>query len=246
MVYLAGLIALFTILGLAWLSHQCLNGRPLFWIKYRQSFAVFIILICTVLFVVIAYLVQLNAESNWLDQLIPTYAQRVYSTIITQFFSGITHLGDTRTFIVLWGVITLTLIVFKKFILAFTALLAIGGNSLLNPFLKALFVRVRPLHDIAYSTHGWSFPSGHTSGAIIVYGILAYILIKLTAKKWHWPIILAASAVAFTVGFSRIYLHVHYLSDVLAGGLSGIAWLTFCITSSEIISSSNLVKKTQR
>uniref|UniRef100_UPI00286A84FF phosphatase PAP2 family protein n=1 Tax=Methylibium sp. TaxID=2067992 RepID=UPI00286A84FF len=98
--------------------------------------------------------------------------------------------------------------------------------------LKALFARARPVHDGgALLAHGYSFPSGHSSGAVVAYGMLAFVLLRVLPKAWHLPVVLLATAIAFSVGSSRIFLHVHYPSDVLAGFASGAAWLAVCLVA---------------
>ena len=114
-------------------------------------------------------------------------------------------------------------------------MVALGGNALLNPLLKRVFERVRPMHEHGLVTElGWSFPSGHTSSATVAYGMLAYVALRTLPAVWHVPALLAAAALAFTVGCSRVFLQVHFASDVLAGFASGAAWLTVCIVSVEL------------
>ena len=78
--------------------------------------------------------------------------------------------------------------------------------------------------------HGFSFPSGHSSGSVVAYGMLAYLALRLLPIRWHLPGLLATVALAFTVGASRLFLGVHFASDVIAGFASGAAWLAMCIT----------------
>ena len=111
-----------------------------------------------------------------------------------------------------------------------------GGNGLLNTVLKNVFERVRPAHGNGMvSELGWSFPSGHASGATVAYGMLAYIAVRTLPAVWHLPVVLTAAALAFTVGCSRIFLQVHFASDVAAGFAFGTAWLAVCIGSVELI-----------
>ena len=117
--------------------------------------------------------------------------------------------------------------------------LAVCGNALLNTTLKALFERTRPVHDSALvHADGWSFPSGHSSGSVVVYGMLAYVLMQTLPpplkRRAGLPLVLAATALAFTIGCSRIFLQVHFATDVLAGFASGTAWLAMCVASIEL------------
>ncbi len=101
-------------------------------------------------------------------------------------------------------------------------MLAIAGNGILNQSLKQLIGRIRPLNpEGALLVQGLSFPSGHSSGAVVAYGMLAYLALRLLPKAWHLPVLVAA--LAFTVGISRVVLRVHFASDVAAGFASGSA-----------------------
>jgi membrane-associated phospholipid phosphatase len=115
---------------------------------------------------------------------------------------------------------------------------AVAGNALLNVTLKAIFERARPLHDATEElVRGFSFPSGHSSGAVVAYGMFAYVLIRCLspaqAARLKLPLVLAATALAFTIGCSRIFIQAHFATDVLAGFASGSAWLVVCIGSAE-------------
>jgi len=111
---------------------------------------------------------------------------------------------------------------------------ALGGNGVLNPALKQLFARMRPLHAAeGASAPGFSFPSGHSSGTVVAFGMLAYLGLRLLPPRWRLPVLLGAVLLAFSVGVSRIILRVHYASDVAAGFASGMAWLAVCVTGIE-------------
>lgn len=110
---------------------------------------------------------------------------------------------------------------------------AIGGGSVLTIVLKALIRRPRPMLanpiDLEAS---WSFPSGQALMAVITYGLLAYLLI-VRLRQWRWQVALALASLFLVVliGFSRLYLGVHYLSDVLAGYAAGMCWLATCLSA---------------
>jgi undecaprenyl-diphosphatase len=151
------------------------------------------------------------------------------------WFALVTHLGDTRTLTVLCMAMAALLLALSRYKLALAWVLAVAGNSVLNVALKAAFERVRPVHEhtLLVSDSGWSFPSGHSSGSVVAYGMLAYVLVHFVSRRWQLPLLLLAATLAVTVGFSRVFLQVHYLSDVLAGFASGLLWLTICIVSCE-------------
>ena len=107
---------------------------------------------------------------------------------------------------------------------------AVVGNALLNKGLKHLFERDRPAHWHGVVTEtGYSFPSGHASGTLATYGMLAYLVLRLAPPLWHVPALLGAAWLAWMGACSRVLLQVHYASDVLAGLASGSVWLGLCI-----------------
>lgn len=108
---------------------------------------------------------------------------------------------------------------------AFVAVTAIG-SSLLNTAIKSAVDRARPhLADPIATASGTSFPSGHAQAAIVGYGILVLVFIPVLPRRTRPWVIAAASLPILLIGFSRIALGVHYLSDVIAGFLIGAAWL---------------------
>jgi undecaprenyl-diphosphatase len=153
-----------------------------------------------------------------------------------QVFAALTHLADTATLTVLCVVGTFVLLARCQRDLAFVWVLAIAGNGILNESLKRLIGRVRPLDpEGSLAVQGLSFPSGHSSGVVVAYGMLAYLALRLLPKAWHLPSLVAALALALTVGISRVVLRVHFASDVAAGFCSGSAWLALCITGFELV-----------
>lgn len=177
-------------------------------------------------------------RAGQLDQLFSDAVREHVPAWALQAFAGITRLGDTATLSVLAVVVAAALLLRGRRWLALAWLMAVGGNALLNTTLKALFARTRPLHeDGLIQAGGWSFPSGHSSGAVVVYGMLAYVLIRSLPPALAWraslPLVLLATATAFSVGCSRIFLQVHFATDVLAGFASGSAWLAVCVASVE-------------
>ncbi|CAN5917643.1 hypothetical protein BH11PSE8_BH11PSE8_34390 [soil metagenome] len=150
-------------------------------------------------------------------------------------FANLTHFGDVAMLTGLGVAVTAGLWFAHHRALALGWVMAVGGNALLNPLLKRIFERARPIHDHGIvSELGWSFPSGHSSSSTVAYGMLAYLAVRTLPSAWQLPAVLAAAALAFTVGCSRIFLQVHFASDVAAGFASGLAWLTVCILSMEL------------
>jgi undecaprenyl-diphosphatase len=110
-------------------------------------------------------------------------------------------------------------------------IVAVPGGMLLNEWVKILVHRHRPFVDGPFvDWSGYSFASGHTIGATLLYGqLLLFVLPALKARHWRVLCIFSASALVLLVGFSRIALGAHFLTDVLAGIFFGIIWLMLCM-----------------
>ena len=115
--------------------------------------------------------------------------------------------------------------------------LAVGGGQLVNLFLKWLFAQPRPLwpHPLLTLTSS-SFPSAHAMQSVIFYGLLGYLAMQ-QIRTWRARVgtIVAEVVLVLLIGFSRLYLGVHYLSDVLAGYAAGAVWLACTITGVETV-----------
>lgn len=102
------------------------------------------------------------------------------------------------------------------------AALALGGSALLNMAAKQTFARVRPDLWVSLAPeHTYSFPSGHAMGSMT----LAWVVVLLAWRtRWRWPVLLVAAPFALLVGVSRVYLGVHFPSDILAGWTAASVW----------------------
>lgn len=121
--------------------------------------------------------------------------------------------------------------------LALVWLFAAMGGGLINQTLKRTHDRPRPEYKSAsVHEHNQSFPSGHSTGSMITFGLLTYFCwLRWRSWKVRTAVTLAAALLILAIGFSRIYLGAHYFSDVLAGYCVGAAWLTACISAVEVI-----------
>jgi membrane-associated phospholipid phosphatase len=107
--------------------------------------------------------------------------------------------------------------------------IACGGGLLINQVMKLFFAKPRPeLWARLISEHSFSFPSGHAVGSMVVYGFIAYILSK-EVPVYRRHIYGIASILIIAIGFSRLYLGVHYPTDIIAGYGVGILWLNTCL-----------------
>jgi membrane-associated phospholipid phosphatase len=209
------------------------SPKVLLVVNLTVSFAV--IVGAAALFAAIADEIGAGETLGRLDQ---AFADGVASAVpigVIRAFALVTHLGDAWVLAV-WCVLgAAVLTVRRRYALAIGFTLAIAGNGLLNSIIKLVFERARPVHDQSIATAtGWSFPSGHSSGALVTYGIIAYVLVRVVPDGWRLPVIVAATLIAVTTASSRVFLRVHFASDVLAGFALGTFWLVACILSIEL------------
>lgn len=145
----------------------------------------------------------------------------------TVFFLAMTRIGDPAFLAVLVGLVALALAARGRWRWAAYLVLASGIGGLLNLQLKTLFARARPeLADALRDATGYSFPSGHAMGSTVVLGALAYLA---TRAIHRWPARAAALALCFSlilgIALSRVYLGVHWITDVGAGVAAGTIWI---------------------
>jgi len=145
------------------------------------------------------------------------------SPILDTFFVAITQLGSTLAVTAIAA--GLTAILWVRHYRRYAALIAIsvGGATLLNLLLKAIFERTRPeLWERLVIEPSYSFPSGHAMAS----SALAFSLIVIFwSTKWRWLVVAGSLAYVLVIGFSRLYLGVHYPTDVVAGWLVSAAWV---------------------
>jgi membrane-associated phospholipid phosphatase len=154
---------------------------------------------------------------------------------VLHFFAVLTRLGDTATLTAVCIAVAIALVVNRRHALAAAWVLTVAGGGTLNTLLKRVFERSRPAADgWLVSAEGFTFPSGHSAGSVVTYGMLAYLAMRLLPGRAHVPVALLLAALAATIGASRMFLRVHYASDVLAGFALGVAWLGLCIVSIEL------------
>lgn len=149
----------------------------------------------------------------------------------------ITFLGTGTVVMMIVAVSALFLWLTKHRYSAALLLIATVGGILLNGLLKMGFGRPRPqIFDWGVEVVSWSFPSGHAMSAAVVYGTVAYLASRLQVRHWHRVLTLAAAAILILlIAISRLYLGVHYPSDVIAGVIIGLAWASFCMATLEAI-----------
>ena len=188
-----------------------------------------------------AFLSVLFLRANLLsfDLTVNSWVPTIHSGWATPIAIAISYVFDTYSLLILS--LTIAGYLFYKNYRPHSLLLlvAMGGNAAFVALFKTLVQSPRPLNGVIIDT-GYSFPSGHTAGSIVFCGILAYF-------AWnHWKTtkprtLLITSTVLITtvVGFDRLYLNVHWFSDVLGGCLLGLFWLTFSILLFKLLINNN-------
>ncbi|WP_229238398.1 phosphatase PAP2 family protein [Dyella amyloliquefaciens] len=202
----------------------------------RTRTAVALLLAALLLFAAIALAIGVEA-GNGLPGFDSTLAEDLHQRMqpsVLRVVAAVSHLGDLGSVATITVVVLAILLMRRQLQLATCWAIAMAAIVPLNSGLKALFRRPRPLHNHGFIVeHGWSFPSGHAFGAMVFYGMLAYVLLRLLPHRWHRLVIAAAVAMVTVIGLSRIVLQVHYFSDVMAGYASGLIWLVICIAGAE-------------
>jgi len=112
-----------------------------------------------------------------------------------------------------------------------TLVVCVGGGLTLNVLMKLAFQRARPvLHDPLLTLTSYSFPSGHVAGSTLMYGLLvAWAFTRTRRPVIRAAVVVAAAAAVGLVAYTRLYLGVHFLSDVAAAFAEGVAWLALCL-----------------
>ena len=152
-------------------------------------------------------------------------------------FNTISSLGAAVTLTILALAVGLVLAGRREWILLAGWLAAFAGGGLLDVVLKLVIRRPRPPGAAAFLQHfSWSFPSGHAMASLIGYGMLAYVLTLLWIhhRSAQIAVVLGAALLIIAIGFSRLYLGVHYFSDVVGGYAAGVLWLSACISGVEV------------
>ena len=191
-------------------------------ITYKRVY-IFIILI--LLFTLISILV-LNNNIKFIDDTIYNFINKFHSDGVTLFFKIITNMASPLVLIL----ITILMLFFKNKSNAKVISINLLIILIINNILKIIFSRPRPI-DMLIEENGYSFPSGHSMISMGFYGLLIYIIYINTNNKYiKWISIILCSILILLIGLSRIYLRVHYASDVLAGFLISLSYLILFIS----------------
>jgi uncharacterized membrane protein YdjX (TVP38/TMEM64 family)/membrane-associated phospholipid phosphatase len=203
------------------------------------------LVICGAVFLAIAWNVTSRSVLVAMDTRVAEWlhADAQASGARATFFFALTHLHSPAA-IALWsGIFGGVLWRLRERYWILTLAVSVAGGMFINFILKTAYERLRPrLDEPLLSLDSYSFPSGHTAGAMLFYGVLAAFLVS---RFFDWrrrtACVAGAGIIVTLVAFSRLYLGAHYLSDVLAAACSSLVWLTLCLSAGH-----GLVRKTLR
>lgn len=184
---------------------------------------------CLLLFIFMANEVFVQRDTA-LDEAMFRLADRHASPRNTQLMIGISFLASAGYLMVVPPLVVLVFSFFKGLRwLALKVLLVSVTSALLNQAMKRYFERPRPAFALLEQS-GLSFPSGHAMIGSAFYGLLIYIVWRTVRHPlWRWLLTLLLILLILLIGYSRVYLKVHYATDVLAGFAMGTLWLILSV-----------------
>lgn len=152
-----------------------------------------------------------------------------------KIFMGVTLLGEAKFVVALAGILSICLGLWKKSLFILPIWIVLAGTEICVLLGKMSLMRERPSIAV-YLEPSASFPSGHAAIAVALYGLLGYLLGRRFKKTIYRALIgFLAAILILAIGFSRLYLGVHYFSDVIVGFMLGALWLTMGIVVTEFI-----------
>jgi len=197
----------------------------------KKNTTVYKVVLCsaTVILLFIVWMVFI-AKNTQPDECIFNFLSYYSTASRTNAMKVITFFGN-HSFLIPGNLLVITFFLLQKnkhdaLRVLIVALTSLGVMSLL----KSLFHRPRPINPLVDGITNFSFPSGHAFMSLAFFGLLIYF-ISLRKKAIWWKLLLICVLlfIIFLIGLSRVYLRVHYTSDVLAGWIFGSLWLVLCL-----------------
>jgi undecaprenyl-diphosphatase len=222
------------------------HTSPLHWLREHQHVTEYVskrlligLAVCIVCLYGFAQLVDeviIDREFDAVDNIVAHELHAAAQPATTSFFVLITEMGAQVLLVVGVGV-GMYFVLRRRWLRLGVWVAALAGGQALNTLLKAWIARPRPTFaDPLATAIYFSFPSGHAMMSLITYGLLAYFLFISLRSAWlRVPITAALISLIFLIGLSRLYLGVHYMTDVVAGFVVGGLWLGICITAMNFI-----------
>lgn len=172
----------------------------------------------------------LDREAFAFDKIILLWIHSFANPTLDRIMQTITRLNDPNTAVIV-VIITVSLLLWRQYYQEVKIFfINCAGGVILSYGLKSIFGKTRPdLWQSAIKEVSFSYPSGHALGSTVLYGFLAYLL-ATRYRQFSWLIYLLAVSIVGAIGLSRLYLGVHWPTDIIGGYGIGFLWLTFCIT----------------
>ncbi|SDB35402.1 undecaprenyl-diphosphatase [Flavobacteriaceae bacterium MAR_2010_188] len=171
------------------------------------------------------------------DRVITDYVISYRDPLLTKYFRFVTEVGDLYGYIVVFGIVVIIAgIIYKRWgyvsRIAFVLIMASVSNVILKRFVD----RARPGIEHLVSVETLSYPSGHAMSAMAFYGFVMFLFYRFKMNHFlKFLIIFLLGILILSIGLSRIYLGVHFPSDVVGGYLAGFIWVVFCVLVFDII-----------
>ena len=199
--------------------------------KYKEYIKYTILILCSVIFAIFTYKVVAD-KTIYIDSIVYNYiSNNIINKNRTEIVKVITNI--TSPIMVIITLLILVLAIKDKKI-KISLVINLLGITIINNLIKVIIARPRPEINKLVTETGYSFPSGHSITSMVFYGYLVFLTYKyINNKKIKIPLIIFLILLIPTIGLSRIYLGVHYTSDVLCGFLLGIIYLILFISISK-------------
>jgi undecaprenyl-diphosphatase len=213
-----------------------MKSTPSFVKRYSEKiplrFLLILLLFCGALlsFVYLVHEVLLEQEQQADSAIFHFISSHLVSSARTSFMVKVTYFASAQFLQVAYAALVILYLVMKDLKRAMEIAVTGLGGFLINYVMKLSFQRIRPDNPLIEPLNNFSFPSGHATSGFIFYGLLAYLVWK-TKLPLAVKYMIAAVLIFFSllIGFSRIYLRMHYPSDVLGGICIGFAWLLLAL-----------------
>lgn len=191
-------------------------------------------------FLGLAYLSYLagSAPCPGLDPGVAGFISGIRTPALSNLMVYVTYLGNFYVECAVAAIAAVLLTRKSNFLKAATILVSVLGGEIVIGFLKLYLKRPRPpasywlVHEFSYG-----FPSGHAFAAVSLYGLLLYLVVNKSGRNIKFYAAAGWAATALVLGFSRIYLGVHWTTDVLGGYALGIAWAVLLVSATGLIKS---------
>lgn len=191
------------------------------------------------LFGILAFLVRNGITDAW-DTSVLLWINSHASPAFDTFFVALTQLGGVRVVVAVTLVLTLYLIIKKQYLRAAFVVVSIGGAALLGAVFKAVFERTRPdLWEWLIHETSFSFPSGHATASM---ALALTIIVLMWRTKWRVITLIAGGVYVLAIGLSRLYLGVHFPTDILGGWLLSLGWVSLVALGCLLITTSSYSK----